>query len=235
MTLPVIVTRSQPGARETADHLTALGFMPILSPMLQIVETGFDPAALAGVRHLILTSVNGLIALRDVKLAEDLRVWCVGPSTAGAARAAGFTDVIEGRGNADDLARLILASSPEGSLLHVANEAAAGNLVATLRSAGLDARFAAPYRTDPAATLSAPALAALTGPDPVVLLVHSAKAAAAVAASGPDLQNAGLVAISAAARAPLAGQAGRGEWIAARPDEDGLTQALQEARAALLR
>jgi uroporphyrinogen-III synthase len=233
--LSVIVTRSQPGARETADSLSALGFAPILSPMLQIVETGFDPAALAGVRHLILTSVNGLIALRDVKLAENLRVWCVGPSTAGAARAAGFADVIEGRGNADDLARLIVASSPEGPLLHVANEAAAGNLVAALRSAGLDARFAAPYRTDPADGLSAPARAELTGPGPVILLVHSAKAAAAVAASGPGLQNAALVAISAAALAPLAGQAGRGEWIAGRPDEEGLAEALQQARAALLR
>jgi uroporphyrinogen-III synthase len=235
VTLPVIVTRSQPGARETADNLAAQGFAPILSPMLQIVETGFDPAALTGVRHLILTSVNGLNALREVTFAGDLRVWCVGPSTAGAARAAGFADVIEGRGNAEDLARLILASGPEGPLLHVANEAAAGNLVATLRAAGLDARFAAPYRTDPAPALSAPACAALSGPGPVILLVHSAKAAAAVSASAPDLRNAALVAISEAASAPLADQAGRGEWIAGHPDEDGLTRALQQARAALLR
>ena len=62
MTLPVVVTRSQPGARETADHLTAHGFMPILSPMLQIVETGFDPAALAGVRVALRGRVEDVFA-----------------------------------------------------------------------------------------------------------------------------------------------------------------------------
>lgn len=233
MSLPVIVTRTLPGARDTAENLTRLGFAPLLSPMLSITETGFAPGDLAGVRHLIFTSANGVRAVRGAELSPDLTAWCVGPSTADAAREAGFANVIEGDGNAEDLARLILASHPDGPLLHIANEAAAGELVAALKSGGLEARFSAPYRTDAAASLSAEALDALAGPGPVILLLHSAKAASAVAASRPLLGNAGLVAISEAALAPLQTEANLGHWIAARPNEESLMDALQRAAAAL--
>ncbi len=233
MSLPVIVTRTLPGARDTAENLTRLGFAPLLSPMLSITETGFAPGDLAGVRHLIFTSANGVRAVRGAELSPDLTAWCVGPSTADAAREAGFANVIEGDGNAEDLARLILASHPDGPLLHIANEAAAGELVAALKSGGLEARFSAPYRTDAAASLSAEALDALAGPRPVILLLHSAKAASAVAASRPQLGNAGLVAISEAALAPLQTEANLGHWIAARPNEESLMDALQRAAAAL--
>lgn len=235
MTLPVIVTRSQPGARETAGSLTQLGVWPILSPMLQIAETGFDPAVLDGVRHIIFTSVNGVHALRGEPVPRDICAWCVGPSTGEAAGEAGFTEVIEGGGNADDLARKIIAAHPSGPLLHVANEAAAGNLVATLKEAGFDARFAAPYRTDPAASLTGEALAALDTAPAAIVLIHSAKAAAALAASQPNLERAAIVAISEAALVPLDGQAGLGNWVALKPNDADLMQAVLLAKAALLR
>lgn len=233
MSLPVIVTRTLPGARDTADSLLRLGYAPILSPMLAIEETGLDARDLAGIRHLVFTSANGVRALHGAPLDPDLIAWCVGPSTAEAAREAGFGAITESDGNADDLARRILAARPGGPLLHIANEAAAGNLVAALVAGGLDARFCAPYRTQAAASLSPEALAALAGASPVILLVHSAKAARAVAASHPCLDRAGLIAISEAALAPLKGLAGRGEWIAARPNEDSLMDALREAAVAL--
>jgi len=233
VSLAVIVTRTLPGARDTADALRAAGYAPILSPMLRIVDTGFDAGLAGGAEHIAFTSANGVHSVARADLAKDIRVWCVGLSTAEAARAAGFTDVIEGDGNADDLARTILASGAQGPLLHIANEGAAGNLVSALRAAGHDARFAAPYRTEAEASLCADALAALAGPAPVVLLLHSAKAAGAVAASAPDLSNAAAVAISAPALIPLKDQAGKGAWIAARPNEDSLMEALAGAAAAL--
>lgn len=235
MSLPVIVTRTLPGARDTADNLARLGYTPILSPMLRIVETGFDPRRADGIRHLVFTSANGVHAVADADIPKDIRVWCVGPSTAEAAREAGFLHVLEGGGNADDLARMILASHPHGPLLHIANEAAAGHLVTALRAAGHDARFSAPYRTEAETSLSAEALDALKGPAPAVILLHSAKAAGAVAASAPDLSRAAAVAISAPALAPLIGAAGLGEWTARRPNEGDLIDALLAARAALAR
>ena len=233
MRLPVIVTRTLPGARDTADGLERLGYAAILSPMLTIAETGLAPGDLMSVRHLIFTSANGVRAVAGAEISPDLTAWCVGPSTADAAGAAGFATVVEGDGNAEDLARLILASHPDGPLLHIANEAAAGELVAALKSGGLKARFSAPYRTEAATSLSPEALDALAGSGPVILLLHSAKAASAVAAIRAKLETAALVAISEAALAPLQRQPCRGQWIAARPNEDSLMDALQRAAAAL--
>ena len=229
MSLSVIVTRTLPGARDTADHLARLGYTPLVSPMLTIVETGLDPDALIGIRHIVFTSANGVRPLS----AAALTAWCVGPSTAEAARKAGFESVIEGDGNAEDLARLILAARPEGPLLHIANEAAAGDLVAALKAGGLDARFTAPYRTDPAAALAPEAGIALASGTPVIVLLHSAKAAAALGPLRPNLTHAALVAISAAAAAPMKEGAGLGTWIAERPNEDSLMEALGLAARAL--
>lgn len=194
--------------------------------MLRIVKAGFDPQAAEGIRHIIFTSLNGVRAVADTAIPRDIRAWCVGPATGKAAREADFTHVLEGDGNADDLTEKILASFPHGPLLHVANEAAAGKLVSRLRAAGYDARFTAPYRTDPVEAFSAEARAALEGQAPVVLLVHSARAASAVAATGADLSGAAVIAISDAALSPLKGAAGLGEWVARRPNEGDVMHAL---------
>ena len=233
MNLAVIVTRTQPGADETAARLTSLGYQAILSPMLRIVETGLKPAALDGVKDIIFTSANGVRAFGSAG-APGFTAWCVGPSTAAAAREAGFGRVVEGDGDAADLARLILTARAErsGPLLHIANDAAAGNLVAALKEAGLDARFTAAYRTDAAPSLSDDALAALAH-GPAVLLVHSAKGADAIARSGAPLKNAVIVAISAAAAVPLETTGIEGLWIAERPNEDALVTALGKAAASL--
>ncbi|MFN4183672.1 MAG: uroporphyrinogen-III synthase [Hyphomonas sp.] len=235
MTLAVIVTRAQPGADDTATRLTELGYHALLSPMLRIVETGLDPVALEGVKDIIFTSANGVRAFGPAGAgAPGFTAWCVGPSTAATARAAGFGRVVEGDGDAADLARLILTARADlsGPLLHIANDAAAGNLVATLKEAGLDARFVAAYRTDAASSLSDEALAALAQ-GPAILLVHSAKGADAIARSAAPLENAIIVAISAPAAAPLENTAIAGCWIAGRPNEDALMAALGEAAASL--
>lgn len=235
MSLAVIVTRTLPDAHDTCDRLAERGFTPLLSPMLHLVFHALNPSLFGGVAHVIFTSANGVRAAGNSNLAARLTAWCVGATTAEAARAAGFGEVISGDGNADDLARLILETRPSGPLLHIANEDAAGALVAALRAGGLDARFAAPYRTEPAPGLSAEALSALAGPAPVVLLLHSAKAASAVAASGARLTHASLVGISAAALAPLSDAAVLGRFAADRPNETALLAAVEQAAAALTR
>lgn len=235
MSLAVIVTRTQPGADETAARLAELGYLPILSPMLRIVETGMDPASLAGVQDIIFTSANGVRAFGSANRdAAGFTAWCVGPSTALAAREAGFGRVVEGDGDASDLGRLILSARADisGPLLHIANDAAAGNLVARLRQAGLDARFAAAYQTAPAGSLSRDAHAALAE-GPAILLVHSAKGADAIVQSGAGLTAALIVAISAPAAAPFESAAISGLWIAERPNEDALMSALADAVASL--
>jgi uroporphyrinogen-III synthase len=227
----VIVTRTQPGADETATNLVALGYQPVVSPMLRIVETGLDAGVLAGVRDLIFTSANGVRVFHSSGApAAEFAAWCVGPSTSGAAREAGFARVIEGDGDADDLARLILAARTEltGPALHIANDAAAGHLVAALQAEELDVRFASPYRTEAAPSLSGEALDALASGG-AAILIHSAKGASAMAASRAALDKTWLVSISEAAARPLEGAVCAGIRIAARPNEDALMEALRGA------
>ncbi|MFN4023198.1 MAG: uroporphyrinogen-III synthase [Hyphomonas sp.] len=234
MSYPVIVTRTQPGADETADRLRALGYRAIVSPMLHIVETGLDPHVLEGIRDIVFTSANGVRAFRSAGVgAGEMTAWCVGPSTAETARAAGFGEVVEGDGDAADLARLILGSHDRlsGPVLHIANNAAAGNLVNALRIGGLNARFAAPYHTEAAPSLSAEALDALAA-GPAAILIHSAKAADALAHAKAPLETAMIVAISPAAAAPLEGLPSGAVHVAERPNEDALMTALAAAAPA---
>ncbi|KCZ91598.1 uroporphyrinogen-III synthase [Hyphomonas johnsonii] len=232
MSLPVIVTRAEPGAAETAARLAALGYAPIVSPALVVESLPDAPLDMDGIDHLIFTSANGVRAFLARRAVGAETVWCVGDATAAAARQGGGKDVREGDGNAIALARLIIAA-PEartGGLLHVANDTPAGDLVAQLKAAGLDARFAALYRTVPVPALSAAATAALAS-GPAAVLVHSAKGAAAfraaVAAAGLDLSGAVIAAISNAAAGPLAGCGAKAIIAAAHPSEAALMAALE--------
>lgn len=237
MSLPVIVTRAEPAAAETVARLKAAGYDAILSPALTLESLPDAALDMNGVRHLIFTSANGARCFLARRAVGALTVWCVGEATAAAVRQEGGEDVREGDGNAADLAAMILAA-PEaqtGALLHIANEAAAGDLVATLKHAGLDARFAALYRTVPVKRLTPEAAIVLDTAPRVVVLVHSAKGAAAFrdAARGRDLSRVVFVAISPAASQPLVGLGARAVVNAAHPNETALMDALDTAVLAL--
>lgn len=237
MTLPVIVTRTFPDSLDTVDALKTLGFSPVASPMLEIVTLPPNPESVARARHLVFTSANGVRAVRGARRAADAIAWCVGPTTALAADTADFATVIEGPGNADDLAAKIINTlpRPQGLFVHVANEDAAGRLVAQLTEAGFEAEFLALYRTVPAGDLTAEAKAVLAGAPQSILLMHSARAAAALAGLDPDLSRTAIVAISEAALAPLNGKAGLGDWVAHKPRESDLMHKVLEAAANLRR
>lgn len=237
MSLPVIVTRAEPAAADTVARLKAAGYNPILSPVLTLESLPDAGLELDGVRHLIFTSANGARYFLERHAVGTLTVWCVGEATATVVRQGGGEDVRQGDGNVADLAAMILAA-PEaqtGALLHIANEAAAGDLVATLEKAGRDARFAALYRTVPVKDLTPRAASALDAAPGVVVLVHSAKGAAAFrdAARGIDLSRVVCVAISPAASQPLAGCGARAIVNAAHPNETALMDALDTAVLAL--
>ncbi|KJS25625.1 MAG: hypothetical protein VR75_10080 [Hyphomonadaceae bacterium BRH_c29] len=231
---PVIVTRAEPGASETMARLKAMGLQGISSPMLELARLDVALPDLSGIAHLVFTSANGVRFFAEASELRTAKAWCVGPSTAAAAREAGFADVHEGAGDAVDLAADILAALPEGTdgVLHVANEAAAGELVARLKAGGIPAGFLALYETRPADELSAEAEAALAA-GPACVLIHSAKAAAAFAWAAGALDQTVLVAISEAAARPLQGREVGAVHIAEAPNEDALLAALAGATSGL--
>jgi uroporphyrinogen-III synthase len=223
----VWITRAAPGAKRTAERVAALGWRPLVAPLLVVRPV---KATLNLERHeaLAFTSSQALHHL-DPATPRDAVVFAVGDATAEAARAAGFTNVRSAAGDVEALAALIVRNRP-AAVVHPAAKRTAGDLVRRLTDAGLPARRVIVYRAEacrappPAATeaLNAGALAAV--------LIHSPRAgqvaAALIARAGMDVSAAVALGLSLACIEPLA-HAGFGDLqAAAAPQEAALLDLL---------
>ena len=232
--LPVIVTRAEPGARQTCQRLAERGYLALSSPTLELTA---NPDAvmpeMETVSGLVFTSANGVRFFTAQSSDRTHSAWCVGPATAEAARVAGFEQVHQSSGNALQLAEFILARGGRSAkpLLHIANAAAEGKLAERLSLANQAVDFVPLYQAEPALKLSISVTKTLESQMPCLLLVHSAKAALAFAYLAKGLPVGALigVAISDQAAAPLRHLDLPEVLIADHPDEDGLFAALKKA------
>lgn len=223
----VWVTRAEPGAARTADRLTALGFTPIIAPLLTLaplpeaLHAAPDPAAVAA---LALTSPNGVEAFAPlIPRFRDHPVFAVGDATAEAARAAGFADVRSASGDIHALARLIAAEAPPGPLLAPGAREPAGDLPALL-----------PDRPVQRLPVYAAFETHAPAPEPFdAVMLHSPRAARALASDLPRAASSGSIAIciSEAASAPLRPFDFAQIRIAATPDEPAMLSALGKPAA----
>lgn len=223
----VWVTRAEPGAARTADRLTALGFTPLVAPLLTLaplpgaLDAAPSPDAVA---VLALTSPNGVEAFAPlIPRFRDHPVFAVGDATAEAARAAGFANVRSASGDIHALARLIAAEAPPGPLLAPGAREPAGDLPALL-----------PDR--PVHRLPVYAAFETHAPAPELfdaVMLHSPRAARALAANLPRAASSGRIAIciSEAAAAPLRPFDFAQIRIAAAPDEPAMLSALGKPAA----
>ena len=107
----VLVTRSQPGASETAARLKAMGYRPIAEPVFTVERL---KAELPEFDALAFTSLNGVRVFAELSPRRDGPVFCVGARTAEEARKEGFSDVVSADGDVAALAKLILdRAAPE--------------------------------------------------------------------------------------------------------------------------
>lgn len=215
----VWVARTRPGADETAARLRALGFEPVVEPVLETRR--LTPALSAnGVDALAFTSRNGVDAFAALDPRRDLPVFAVGGATAEAARAAGFSDVESAEGDVRALGALLVRRRP-GRILHPTAREPAGDLAA--EAAGVPVSALAVYETAER-VWSAPACDAV--------LLHSPKAARALAAGlDPAGLDAALVCLSEAVARPLRDRGFREIVVSPFPDETALLKLLQGPRA----
>jgi len=223
----VWVTRAEPGAARTADRLTALGFEPVVVPLLTLaplpgaLNAAPEPEAVA---VLALTSPNGVEAFAPlIPRFRDHPVFAVGDATAEAARAAGFADVRSAAGDIHALARLIAAEAPPGPLLAPGAREPAGDLPALLPDRPVQRLpVYAAFETH------APAPGAFDA-----VMLHSPRAARALATDLPRAASSGRLAvcISDAAAAPLRPFDFTQIRIAAAPDEPSMLSALGKPAA----
>lgn len=212
MTRRLVVVRPEPGNSRTADRARELGWQVDQMPLFAVepvVWTSPDPTRFDA---LLLTSANavrhGGPGLDALKL---LPVLAVGEATAAAARAAGFQVAFTGD---EDAAALVRRADELGHarLLHLAGR---DHVETGAETIPVYASIAPPPPGDAAERLAG-----------AVLLLHSARAARAVAALAAGRRGIAIAAISA----PVLDAAGPG-WragvAASAPTDEALLAAAQ--------
>lgn len=223
----VLVTRSEPGATETALRLGQSGFDPVVEALFAIAPVD---VTLPEFDALAFTSANGVRRFARLSPRRDTPVFCVGERTAREARDAGYLHVSSSNATVDALATLIQRElAPGARLLHAGNEETRGDLAGRLSAAGRSAAFLPIFRAVPVEA-PGPVLAAhLAGEASLdAILIHSPRAASILTGFVSGMTSAGhlsVAAISQAAAEPLEGFAERLE-IATSPDESALISAL---------
>ena len=217
----VWITRTQPGADATAARLTALGYEPVVRPLLRVqpIPNAMSKAPdAADIACIALTSPNGVdVIAPDAGPYLGVPVYAVGDTTADAARAAGFTRVKSASGDIHTLARLIASDSPQGTVFAPGAEQPAGDLPALLPDRSV-------LRLPVYATVET---GELIPADTDIALLHSPRASRILAqqlAISPRTLT--LIAISQAAAEPFSRLSGLTIHIADHPDEEALLRTL---------
>lgn len=231
--LPVLITRPEPGASETAIRIAAMGLEPILAPMLRIEPRAVRLPPASSIAAILATSGNAVDALPEACRATPL--FAVGTATARRATHAGFAEVESADGDADALASLVARRlRPEdGPLLLASGERQGLPLAATLRTQGYRVKRRVTYASVPAASLPAAAAALLREGKPHVALFFSAETAEAYvrvvrrAALDQAVETSEAVAIGEAASMALGALRWRRIRVAARPNQDEMLALLR--------
>lgn len=134
----VLVTRPIGDAEETAARLRERGHVTMISPLLEVRFRDGSDLSLDGVQAIVATSANGIRALARRSQKREIPLFAVGPQTAAAARAAGFSDVKNSQGDSVALADAISgwADPSKGALLHVAGNEATSRFATRLSEHG---------------------------------------------------------------------------------------------------
>jgi len=153
--LRALVTRPREAAEALAAALAARGIEAVVEPLMQVHYR--TPAALdlAGVQAILCTSANGVRALARTSKEREVLLLAVGDATAACARSEGFSAVESAGGGITDLVRLAAARlrPQDGSLLHVAGDVVAGDLVEALGERGFRVEKHVLYEAQPAKAL----------------------------------------------------------------------------------
>jgi uroporphyrinogen-III synthase len=227
----VLVTRPEPGASRTAAKLRDMGLEPVVLPLSETRPLAVSLQAVpADAGAVAVTSANALRHAPPelIEALAALPCHAVGKRTAEAARAAGFTWVVEGSGDALGLADRIAEELAGRVLVYPCGHERFPGFEERLVTAGVQVRPIETYDTIAVDYVDDAVLSRLAGQPVDALLLYSAKAADAARrlAARPALahlfRNTRIFALSRRVGAAFGAQT----RIAARPDEDSLLSLL---------
>ena len=242
--MAVLVTRPHPDDAATAAALRARGFEVLRAPMLRFEAVPFGDDEDAGYGAVIVTSANALRAI-EAKLAGSrllkLPLFAVGEHTAAAARDAGFSQVMAGRGDASALRDLVLASvkakrlKKASTLLYLAGADLARDFAGELGEKGFTVVTHTTYRMVPASSLPPEICDAFVANQIEAVLHYSRRSARAfleaARSGGVEISALSLpqCCISSAVAAILRDAGATQVTAAAQADENALFEALGRA------
>ena len=218
MSRAVLILRPEPGNSQSMVRATALGLQALSCPLFKIIPVAWEPPPCDQFDAVLLTSANALLCAGPALVHYlALPAIAVGPSTAQAARDAGFASVTEGAGDVTEM----LALGGKQSLLHLCGADVAGVAIPSIERCTVYASEAVESPSGFAEALSSHPIAAL----------HSVRAALRFAELVDQSATRREAIPIAALSAKVADAAGKG-WqevaIAAKPrDEDVLRAALR--------
>lgn len=226
----VLVTRPEPDASETAERLAALGFEPVIWPLMEMDVLGTPLPPDPGWRGVALTSANGLRALAargDLASLAHLPAFTVGDRTAEAARRAGFAEVKSASGGGARLAALLASDGVEGPLLYPSAKERSFDLAAALAAYGIGMVTHEVYRMVAAKTVPETISAALAAGNIGAVTLYSRRTAESFAKLGLPLMGAQprpmvALCLSAAVAEALSDTHLTEVRLAERPDESGM-------------
>lgn len=229
----ILITRPEPGASATAARVAALGFVPLVAPVLATRPLGSALPPPEDIAAVLLTSGSAIPALLPGYC--DLRVLTVGDATATRARAAGFRNVVSAGGDANDLASLAKEQLPRSArpILLAVGRFQGNALADDLRVAGFRVLRRVVYSMVPARALTAPALAALRAGHVRAALFFSAETAQHFvqlvqrARVGATLRSVDAISIGRPAAMALRRLNWRRIRVAAHPNQDAMLALLR--------
>lgn len=101
----VLITRPLPAATETAVRVAALGWQPVVAPLLEIIRLPVTLPPAGDVQAILIASGNAVPGLPDAY--HPVPLYAVGDASADRARTAGFASVYSAGADAKALAVLV--------------------------------------------------------------------------------------------------------------------------------
>jgi uroporphyrinogen-III synthase len=182
----ILLTRPKIFSESLAALLQKRGYATMIEPILEVEPRNGPRPDMDRPGAVMLTSRNALLMLKGKEdQVEDLfglPCFCVGHRTAEDAKAFGFRDIVESKGDSLTLARAIIATAPPSTpLLHIVGEDKSSAASELLVRSGFEVDSWVVYKALPAEAFSLPLQAALTKGEIAAILFFSPRAASVFA------------------------------------------------------
>ena len=115
----VLITRPDGDSRQISNDIKAKGYDVLCVPFLNVILHEQQMDDLESYAGLIFTSRNGVRAYCQNTQKRDLPVWVIGDATADIARAEGFSNIHNAKGDVQDLEKILKNGRSETPFLYI--------------------------------------------------------------------------------------------------------------------